>query len=121
MQQQKKILLILSQAPYGNIYAKEALDIALTAAAFGLPITLLLTQDAPYLLLTSQQPQHIQQKNLANICSALPMYDIDTIYVETQSAQSKQITPAQLVIPAEFVSDKEIALMIREHDIVLRF
>lgn len=119
--QQKKILLILSQAPYGNNCAKEALDVALTAAAFGLPITLLLTQDAPYLLLKSQQPQQIQQKSLANICSALPMYDIDNIYLETQSAEKKQITQDQIILPVNFINNEQIALMIREHDIVLRF
>ncbi|SFG13519.1 sulfurtransferase complex subunit TusC [Neptunomonas qingdaonensis] len=118
---QKNILLILSHAPYGDAYAKEALDIALTAAAFGLPVSLLLTQDAPYLLLKSQQPQQIQQKNFANICSALPMYDIENIYIEARAAQTKRITLDQLVVPATFVNQADIALMIRDHDVVLRF
>jgi tRNA 2-thiouridine synthesizing protein C len=119
--QQKKILLILSRAPYGDAHAKEALDVALTAAAFGLPVSLLLTQDAPALLLKSQQPQQIQQKNLASICSALPMYDIENIYIETLAAQIQKITLNQLVLPAEFVNEADIALMIRDHDVVLRF
>ena len=119
--QQKNILLILSHAPYGDTCAKEALDIALTAATFGLPVTLIFTQDAPYLLLKSQQPQQIQQKNFANICSALPLYDIENIYIEAQSAQTKRITLDHLVVPAEFVSQADIALMIRNHDVVLRF
>lgn len=118
---QKSILLILSHAPYGDSYAKEALDIALTAAAFGLPVSLLLMQDAPYLLLKSQQPEQIQQKNFANICKALPMYDIENVYIEAQAAQTKRITLDQLVIPAVFVSQADIGLMIRDHDVVLRF
>jgi tRNA 2-thiouridine synthesizing protein C len=119
--QSKSILLILSHAPYGDTRAREALDVALTAAAFGQDVSLLFTQDAPYLLLKSQQPQAIEQKNLANICSALPMYDIDKIYIENNSPQTKHITTEQLILPAEFVSHEQIALMIRDHDVVLRF
>jgi tRNA 2-thiouridine synthesizing protein C len=49
------------------------------------------------------------------------MYDIENIYIETLAAQIQQITLNQLVLPAEFVNEADIALMIRDHDVVLRF
>ncbi len=119
--QQKKLLIILSRAPYGNAHSKDALDIALTAAAFEQEVALLFCEDAFSILLKSQQPEKTGQKNLASICSALPMYDIETLYVEQRALKENGINASDLILPVLEVDQAAIASLIRESDIVLRF
>ena len=118
---QKKLLIILSRPPYSNAHSKDALDIALTAAAFEQEVSLLFCEDAPAMLLKSQQPEKTGQKNLASICSALPMYDIDTLYVEQWALKENGISASDLILPVIEVDQEAIASLIRESDIVLRF
>ncbi len=117
----KKILIIISQSGYGNSRAKEALDIALTLAAFEQEIALLMTGDAPFLLLKAQQPELIDQKNIANSFAALPMYDIDKVYIDQISLTTHHLTSDQMTIPYLASNPQQMAQLIRESDVVLRF
>lgn len=117
----KKILIILSQPPYSDARAKDALDIALTSAAFEQEVSLLFSQDACYLLLDQQNPQPIAQKNLSNTLKALPMYDIEQLYVDEEALRVRGISAEQVESSAECLNKERIAEMIHENDVVLRF
>ena len=118
---EKKILLILSQSAYGNCRSKEALDIALTLAAFEQEVALLLTEDAPFLLLNGQQPESIGQKNLANSFAALPMYDVDKIYIHDHCLDKCGLSLDQLILPCISIDTLEMAQLMRDYDVVMRF
>lgn len=117
----KKILIILSQPPYSSARAKEALDIALTSAAFEQEVSILFTQDAAYLLLDDQSPQGIEQKNLSNNLKALPMYDIDNLFIDEEALKARNMKANQIEASIEQVNKEQIANMIRDKDVVLRF
>ena len=77
------ILFISKSAPFEKQNNKELLDMALAAGAFDLNCKLLLQGDA-VLQLREQHSQVIEQKDINKTLNALPLYDIDPIYVFEQ-------------------------------------
>lgn len=116
---QKSILLILSQAPYGTPNAREALDIALTSAAFDQTVSILFSGDGTWLLQAEQNPADIEQKSVAQVCAALPMYDIDQLFVVTDDAEQRGVKYQQS--PASPLGSDALSAFIAKHDVVLRF
>ena len=117
----KSFLLINRQAPYGSSAARDALDVALTASVFEQDISLLFLADGVFQLLQDQQPQGIQQKNISANLSALPMYDIDQIFVSASALKARGLKKEQLSLPAELLDDQQIAALISRHDQVMSF
>jgi len=117
----KSFLLICRRAPYGQALAREALDVALTAATFDQQVALLFMGDGVLQLLKAQQPAAIAQKALDKQLAALPLYDVETIYVEADALQTLGLALSDLVLPAQPLSAAAIAEQIAAHDIVLGF
>ena len=117
----KRYLIICRRPPYGEAYAREALDVALATAAFDQPIALLFLGDGIMQLLNGHDSAAIGEKSFEKQLSALPMYDINTIYVDAAALQQRGLSAANLSLPAQALSDAEIAALLKNHDIVLNF
>ncbi len=117
----KTFLLICRRAPYGQSLAREALDVALTAATFDQQVAMLFMGDGVLQLLKGQQPAAIAQKALDKQLAALPLYDIETIYVEAEALQQRGLALSDLALPARALSADAIAEHINAHDVVLGF
>ena len=117
----KTFLLICRHAPYGGSLAREALDVALTAATFDQPVALLFLGDGVQQLLRAQHPDAIAQRALDKQLAALPLYDVDTIYVEADALRARGLNTADLALPASALTREQIAEQIAAHDIVLGF
>lgn len=117
----KSFLLICRQPPYGNTRAREALDVALTAATFDQSVSMLFLGDGVLQLLRDQQPADIAQKALDKQLAALPLYDIETIYVEAAALSVRGLDVADLALPVQVLTPEQIAQQIGSHDIVLGF
>lgn len=126
----KKIMFINRRAPYGSVYAQEALEIALVGAAFDQCISLALMDDGVFLLRAGQDPSGIQMKQFTAAYRALGDFDVQRIYVERESLQVRGMSGDDLmVIPAEggrpdrnlveVVASTELADVIGEQDILL--
>lgn len=119
--QRKKLLIVLTKAPYGSSAIQEALDIVLAAGTFDQDVSLLITLDACYLLLPSQEPGLIQQKNSAKILNALPIYGIEKIFVNGKDATRRGLKSETISLPAHFMNQTEIADLYAQADTVFRF
>lgn len=117
----KSFLLIYRHSPYGQSLAREALDVALTAATFDQAVALLFMGDGVLQLVKSQQPGAIAQKALDKQLAALPLYDVETIYVEADALTARGLTTADLALPVQLLNADDIAQQIEAHDIVLGF
>lgn len=117
----KSFLLICRRAPYGQSLAREALDVALTAATFDQQVAMLFLGDGVLQLLKTQQPAVIAQKALDKQLAALPLYDIETVYVEAEALQRRGLSVSDLALPAQPLSAAAIAEHINTHDVVLGF
>lgn len=123
-------MFINRRAPYGSVYAQEALEIALVGAAFDQRISLALMDDGVFLLRTGQDASGIQMKQFSAAYRALGDFDVQRIYVERESLEARGMTGDDLmVIPAEgggsdqnlveVVSSSELADVIGDQDILL--
>lgn len=115
----KSVLLISRQAPWAGIGAAEAVDIALAAGAFDLPLSILFMDDGVLQLLEQQQPQVLEQKDLTANLQALPMFGIEQLYVAQQSLTERGLADSPLAMAAERVDDQAIQHLIRQYDYVM--
>ncbi len=121
MSQHKRFLVISRRPPYGSSHARDALDTALTTAVFEQPVAMLFVDDGVFQLIQGQQPAGIQQKNLGATLSALPLYDIEHLYVCTRALRERGLSAEQCVLPVQPLDKAGIAQLIRHHDVVLSF
>src|SRR5690606_40541227 len=117
----KSFLLICRRAPYGQSLAREALDVALTAATFDQQVAMLFLGDGVLQLLKGQQPAAIAQKALDKQLAALPLYDIEMVYVEAEALHQRGLALSDLPLPAQPLSADATAEQINMHDGVLGF
>lgn len=116
---QKSILFVLQHAPYGSSTTQEALDAALAAAAFEQNVQLFFSGDGVWSLLSSQQSELIQRKNIEKILQALHYYDIESIYIDLHSLQERGISLENLALPATALTATEQAALFQRADCVI--
>ncbi len=116
-----KILVSLTQPPYGNSRAKDAIDAVLAASAYEQDLRLLFMGDGVFQLLKQQNGQVIEQKNLAALLSAFPLYDINQIFAQSSALVERGLTENDLALPVTTMNDGEIAAFFDQHDCVLSF
>lgn len=120
-QARKRILIHCRQAPYGNLLAREVLDIALASSVFDQDITILFSADGVWQLQPRQQAEQIDSKSIEKQLSAFPLYDIDQLYVDAHSLQQRGLQIDQLALPLKAVASEQLAAFIDSFDMVLNF
>ena len=121
MASKKRLLLIFRHPPYGNTLARAGLDVALATAAFEQNISILFMDDGVYQLLPGQDSAVIEQKNHRRQLDSLPLYDIDTLYVEQASLDARQIAPQAIADKLELLDNDALQQLLQRHDQVLSF
>ncbi len=82
----KSLLIVVRRSPYGSSLARASLDVALAAAAFEQPVSLLFMGDGVLQLIAGQESQAIGVKNIGRLLASLPLYDIERVYVDAEAA-----------------------------------
>lgn len=117
----KRILIICRKPPYGSSLGREALDIALASSVFDQSLSILFTGEGVWQLHKGQQGQQVDQKGYDNLLSAFPLYEINDLYVDTESIEQRQLMADDLVVDAQTLSSDEIKQLMAEHDVLLNF
>jgi len=131
----KKFLYLNRRAPYGTIYAWEALEVVLIGAAFDQDVSLAFLDDGVYQIVKGQDTAAIDMKNFSPTYSALGDYEVTKLYVEKESLEERGLTVDDLMELkwededddwAEkdsiiLVSREELAKVIEEQDVVFSF
>jgi len=92
MSDTKKFMYVNRKAPYGTIYAWEALEVVLIGAAFEQDVSLAFMDDGVYQLTKGQNTSGIGMKNFSPTYSALGDYEITKIFVEKESLEERGLT-----------------------------
>ncbi len=121
MAEQKSVLLVNRHPPYGSNMGRDALDVALTCGIFDLPVSLLFLGDGLYQLLESQTPAGIEQKSLQSLLSALPMYDINQLYVCAEELAERGLNCDQLFAEVKVIKATQLPALFQQHTTVLSF
>lgn len=115
----KKTLTFISRkSPHGQGYAKACLDMVLSSAVFDQHINLVFMDDGVYQLQKQQDPTAINNKDLSAAFSALPLYDVHNIYVDSEALQRRYLKSDDLVIDVELADAAQISKLIAESDVV---
>jgi tRNA 2-thiouridine synthesizing protein C len=117
----KRFLIVCRHPPYGTSLARDALDVAMATAAFDQEVAMLFLGDGVLQLCNAQDGAAIEQKSHDKQLSALPLYDVDALYVDAHSLRTHGLEADDLVLPAQPLTDEEIADLFARHTIVLGF
>ncbi len=117
----KRFLFVNRKAPYGTIYALEALEVVLISAAFDQDVSLAFLDDGVYQVLAGNDPSGIGMKNFSPTYRALDDYDITKLYVERESLVERGLSEDGFVVPVNVVSRAEMAAIMSQQDVVLSF
>lgn len=117
----KKFAFINRKAPYGTIYALESLEVVLISAAFDQDVSLVFMDDGVYQLKKGQGTKAVGMKNFSPTYRALDGYDIEKLYVEKESLESRGLTEEDLIVDVEVLTSEEMATLMDEQDVVMSF
>ncbi|SDU04508.1 sulfurtransferase complex subunit TusC [Halopseudomonas salegens] len=112
-------LLIISQhAPFQHA-AREALDLALASAAFGVPVGMLFMNDGVLQLLKGQDAAQAQQKSLAANLQALPLFGVEDLMICQHSLTERGLQVRQCQLDVRPLSGAEITSLLEHYDQVV--
>jgi tRNA 2-thiouridine synthesizing protein C len=117
----KKFMFVNRKAPYGTIHALESLEVVLIAATFDQDCSLVFLDDGVYELVKGQNTKAIGVKNFSPTYRALEGYDIEKLYVERDSMDSRGLTEADLLVPVQVLDGAELAELMAQQDVILSF
>ena len=114
------ICVISTRAPYAGQFAREALDAVLVSASYDLDTHLLLMGDGVFQLLQGQNGTAISRKNMTSMLQALPLYGVDTIYVDEASLQERGFSETMLPEGVTVLKPDAVSSFIQQHSRVLK-
>ena len=112
----KRFLYVNRRAPYGTIYALEALGVVLIG-----DVSVAFVDDGVYQLKKDQDTAGVEMKNFSPTYSALEMYDVEKLYVERESLDKRGLSAEDLVVPVEVMGSDELGALMERQDVVLSF
>lgn len=115
----KKFLFVLRKPPHNGVHSQEILDIVMTTAAFEQNVTLLLLDEAVFLLKQWQNPGEFGLKDTAAIFNSLPLLDIKEIYLETESLLEYGLTSALLEQPVVTIGRDKLGVFFKQFDLIV--
>jgi tRNA 2-thiouridine synthesizing protein C len=106
----KKFMYLNRKAPYGTIYAWEALEVVLIGAAFDQDVSVMFVDDGVYQLTKGQDTKGIGMKNFSPTFRTLGDYEVKKIYVDRASMEARGLGEDDLVEIAweDFETEEEI-------------
>jgi tRNA 2-thiouridine synthesizing protein C len=117
----KKFLFVNRKAPYGTIYALEALEVVMISAAFDQDVSLAFLDDGIFQIIKGQETTFIGMKNFSQTYRALEDFGVTKLYVERESMEARGISESDFIVPAEVISVREMAELMASQDIILSF
>ena len=117
----KSLLVVIRRSPYGSSLARAAVDTALAAAAFEQPVKLLFIGDGVLQLLPKQDSQRIGAKNLGRLLASLPLYDVETVYIDAAAATLYGVELTGLPVTTQALDGAGIHQLMTSCDHILGF
>lgn len=115
----RSFLFLMRRSPYDGIWAQECIDQLLTTAAFDQRVRVLFLDDGVFQLLSEQESHVGGRKTVASLLKALPLYDVEDIFVETESLQERGVSPGRLLLPAEPVLRAQIPALLDAAEVLI--
>ncbi|GAB4297180.1 MAG: sulfurtransferase complex subunit TusC [Thiohalomonadaceae bacterium] len=118
---QKKFCYVNRTAPYGTVYALEALEVVLIGAAFEQDVSVVFMDDGVFQIVKGQDTTGIGMKNFSPTYRALEMYDVEKLYVSKESLEERGLSVDDLLVDVEVKTAAELRDLMEEQDVLLTF
>jgi tRNA 2-thiouridine synthesizing protein C len=112
----KRHLLVIRRTPYGSGLARASVDLGLAMGAFDQEFDLLFLGDGVLQLLQKQESASIGLKNVGKALSSLPLYDVESVYVDMAALKRHGISKEQLVVPVIALDDHGLKQLLAQCD-----
>ena len=123
----KKFLYVNRRAPHGTIYAQESLEVALIGAAFEQDVSMLFLDDGVFEVRKGQNTVTAGVKNFSPTYRALPMYDVEKLFVERESMETRGMTEDDLIdlgdedVTIQVIGSAQVTELMEQQDVILTF
>jgi tRNA 2-thiouridine synthesizing protein C len=123
----KKFLYVNRRAPHGTIYAQESLEVALIGAAFEQDVSMLFLDDGVFEVRKGQNTATAGVKNFSPTYRALPMYDVEKLFVERESMDTRGMTEDDLIdlgdedVTIQVIGSAQVTELMEQQDVILTF
>ena len=117
--QRKRILFLLTQAPYSSARALETLESVLVAGVFEQEVSVLLKGAGVHQLLKGQQGSAVGQRTVGKVLEALPEYEVERIFVCESSLLRFGIEEADFCVSAQRLDEGGQRKLIASQDAVV--
>ena len=118
---EKKIGIINRRVPHGAAQGRESLDLTLALSAFNESLSLFFIGDGVYQLVDGHSPDEILQKHYQPLFKMLEMYDVEQIYVCSESLVQRGLTIDQLLIEVTLLDNQQLQVEFARQDQLLNF
>ncbi len=115
----KKVLLIVNRAPFGSVFAAEALRAGIAFAGMDLETKLLFADDGVFCLLKDQHPEIAQMTSLGEGFSNAGEFGLK-IFADTESISERNLKNDSL-IEVKQVTKQHIRDFIDEAEAIINF
>ena len=103
--QRKRILFLLTRAPYASARALETLESVLVAGVFEQEVSVLFKGVGVYQLLKGQNGSAVGQRTVGKVLEALPEYEVERIFVCGSSMRRLGIEEADLCVSVQCLDE----------------
>lgn len=115
------ITFINTTTPWSNDTARNALDMIMMAVSLDQPVQVFFADDGVYQLL-GQQAQALESKNpLVKYRVLTDIFELDAIFVLESALAARNLSPSQLQIDAQPISDADFTHALQRSTKVVRF
>lgn len=115
----KKILCVISRPPYRGSHTIELVETAMVGAVFDFSVSILFRDQGVWALASNQDASLLGKRTVGKVLSALPTYEIDTIYICKQSLQNSGLDFSSLILKSRPLDYSEQAILFSEQDAIL--
>lgn len=116
-----KILIMMRKAPYGTVYAAEAIRAMMGLATFEEEVEVLFIHDGVFVALKDQDPSAIEMRALGAVLPDLKEMDIEKFYVCEQSLKERNISLDQLTVEAILCKPENFEEVLEQFDHIIPF
>jgi tRNA 2-thiouridine synthesizing protein C len=114
-------LVVLRHSPYGSGLSRSGIDAALAAGAFEQSVNVLFLGAGVLQLIPEQDASTIGSKNIGKNIASLPLYDIETFWVDAQATARFGIDPQVLPPQARLLDRDALRALMCNHQHLLSF
>ena len=116
-----KVLVMLRKAPYGTVYAAEAIRAIMGLVSFEVEVEVLFIHDGVYVAKKHQDPEALDMKSLGAVLPQLKDMDIEKFYACDQSLKERNLTIEDLTVEVELCTPDNFEQKLSEFDHILPF